>query len=116
MLAQFTILFYVARLGWCSRGQAATDFAVQSAAFRLGATAAVGLGGAIAAAAGWQGFFAFYAGYVTLVTVLFYWLEPRIAAEVARRERAAAQPGADGLVPDAGPRLTDRQAAARGAD
>ena len=72
VLALMYVVFVVARLSWTSKLQAGTDYSIQSAIFRGGATAAVGVGGLLAAWLGWAGFFVAYAAIVVAVCLVFF--------------------------------------------
>ena len=91
VLALMYVVFVVARLSWTSKLQAGTDYSIQSAIFRGGATAAVGVGGLLAAWLGWVGFFVAYAAIVVAVSLVFFVVSDPLDRLVARRVKARAR-------------------------
>ena len=85
VLALLYVVFVVARLSWTSKLQAGTDYSIQSAVFRGAATAAVGVGGLLAAWLGWIGFFVAYAAIVITVALVFFVVSDPLDRLVARR-------------------------------
>ena len=96
VLALMYVVFVVARLSWTSTLQAGTDYSIQSAIFRGGATAAVGVGGLLAAWLGWIGFFVAYAAIVVAVLLVFFVVSDpldRLVARRVEREQSLARTG-----------------------
>lgn len=90
LLAQITILYTAARLGWASGTQAGTDFSMQSAAVRVGAAMGIGAGGWVAARVGWELFFVFYGLYAFAVVLAFYFLTDMLGVLVDKRNTSEA--------------------------
>lgn len=74
------------RLKWSSKTQAGTDYTAFVVVATMAASAALGVGGAIADAVGWAWFFALAGAFVTGCCFVFYALFDRIEALVDSRD------------------------------
>jgi MFS family permease len=85
VIALIYVVFIVARLEWTSEIQAGTDYSIQSAVFRGGATAAIGVGGFLAAWLGWRGFFIAYPVIMIVVSLAFFFISDPLHEMVVKR-------------------------------
>jgi predicted MFS family arabinose efflux permease len=81
---------HTARLWFASKTQAATDYAVGGAFLRVGNTIAAAIGGFIAHAVGWTGFFIAWVGLILLGALVFMKVFDRLTDLIERRSGAEA--------------------------
>ncbi len=85
IVAVYFVVFGAARIGFASKLQAGTDYVTSSAITRIGQTISGGLGGPIAAAFGWSGFFLFVGGLGVAAAALFLFTHVSIEKLVEQR-------------------------------